>query len=341
MIQGIEGAEPPRPAIPDDATRSAASVDTRPPVIAIGGPTASGKSALALALAERLGGVVINADSMQLYEALSILTARPGADALARAPHRLFGIARADDPWSAGRWRRCAAAEIEAARDAGLRPIVVGGTGLYLHALVDGLAAVPPPDPAIRARLRGLLEERGSAAMHDLLARRDPDGARAVRASDPQRILRALEVIEATGEPLHVWQARQAAPPAEGWSVLQILLMPGRDAVYAACEARFDRMIAEGAVEEARAVRAMKLDPALPAMKAVGLAPLLAHCAGALALEDAVAAAKRDTRRYARRQMTWFRNRSRPDRVVAEQYSESLVPEIFSFISDFRLTPNR
>ena len=311
------------------------------PVIVIGGPTASGKSALALALAERLGGVVINADSMQLYRALSIVTARPGEAALARAPHRLFGIAEADDPWSAGRWQRCAAAEIEAAHGEGLVPIVVGGTGLYLEALVDGLAAVPPADPAIRERLRALLAERGSAAMHDLLAERDPEGARAIRASDPQRILRALEVVEATGEPLHEWHARQASPPADGWAVLQILLMPGRDAVYAACEARFDRMIAEGAVEEARAIRAMALDPALPVMKAVGLAPLLAHCAGTLTLDEAVDAAKRDTRRYARRQMTWFRNRSRPDRVVREQYSESLVPEIFSFISDFRLTPTR
>ena len=311
------------------------------PVIAIGGPTASGKSALALALAERLGGAVINADSMQLYSALSIITARPGAAALARAPHRLFGIAAADDLWSAGRWRGAAVAEIAAAQEADLLPIVVGGTGLYLHALVNGLAAVPPPDPAIRARLRALLAERGSEAMHDMLAERDPAGAAAIRPSDPQRVLRALEVIEATGEPLHVWHARQTAVPAESRAVLQIVLMPAREAVYAACDARFERMIANGAVAEARAVRAMDLDPELPVMKAVGLAPLLAHCAGELPVADAVAAGKRDTRRYARRQMTWFRNQSRPDRVFAAQYSESLLPEIFSFISDFRLTLSR
>ena len=313
----------------------------RAPLIVIGGPTASGKSALALALAERARGVVINADSMQLYGALSIITARPGAAETARAPHRLFGIAAADDPWSAGRWRARAAAEIGAARDRGLLPIVVGGTGLYLRALVDGLAAVPPADPAIRARLRALLAERGAPAMHARLAALDPDGARTVRASDPQRILRALEVVEATGVPLHAWHARQAAAPEEGRAALQILLMPGRDSVYAACEARFDRMIADGAVEEARAVRAMRLDPALPVMKAVGLAPLLAHCGGEIGLDEAVAGAKRDTRRYARRQMTWFRNQSRPDRVIEAQYSESILPEIFSFISDFRLTPPR
>ena len=311
------------------------------PVIAIGGPTASGKSALALALAEGLGGAVINADSMQLYRALSIVTARPGGDALARAPHRLFGIAAADDPWSAGRWRRRAVAEIDAAREQGLLPIVVGGTGLYLHALVNGLAPVPPADPAIRGRLRALLAERGSEAMHALLAERDPTGAAAIRPGDSQRILRALEVIEATGEPLHVWHARQGAPAAEDRAMLQIVLMPDRDAVYAACDARFDRMIADGAVEEARAVLAMGLDPGLPVMKAVGLAPLLAHCADELPLDHAVAAGKRDTRHYARRQMTWFRNRSRPDRVFAAQYSESLLPEIFSFISDFRLTLSR
>lgn len=323
--------------IPTPEAHSAA----RAPLIVIGGPTASGKSALAVALAERLGGVVINADSMQLYGALSILTARPGADALARAPHRLFGIAEPDDIWSAGRWRRRAAEEIETAHAAGKVSIVVGGTGLYLQALTDGLADVPAADPAIRKRLRDLLAERGGEAMHDLLSERDPEGAAAIRPSDPQRILRALEVLEATGEPLRVWHGRQARPPDEGWGVLRILLMPDRDSVYAACDTRFDGMIADGALDEARGVGTMRLDPDLPMMKAVGLAPLLAHCRGELDLADAVAAAKRDTRRYARRQMTWFRNRSKPDRVVAAQYSESLMPEIFSFISDFRLTLSR
>lgn len=321
-------------------TPDADSAARAPPVV-IGGPTASGKSALAVALAERFGGVVINADSMQLYGALSILTARPGADALARAPHRLFGIAGPDDIWSAGRWRRRAADEIDAARAAGKLPVVVGGTGLYLQALTEGLADVPATDPAIRKRLRDLLAERGSEAMHDMLAERDPEGAAAIRPSDPQRILRALEVLEATGEPLRTWHARQTAPTAGGRAALRILLMPDRDAVYAACDARFDRMMADGALAEARAVGAMGLDPGLPMMKAVGLAPLLAHCRGELALGDAVAAAKRDTRRYARRQMTWFRNRARPDRTLSAQYSESLLPEIFSFISEFRLTLSR
>ena len=313
----------------------------RTPVIVVGGPTASGKSALAVTLAERLGGVVINADSMQLYRALSILTARPGADALARAPHRLFGIAEPDDIWSAGRWRRRAVEEIDTARSEGTPPVVVGGTGLYLQALTEGLADVPAADPAVRERLRALLAERGGEAMHRMLAERDPEGAAAIRPSDPQRILRALEVIESTGEPLRAWHARQTPPAGDGRAALQIMLMPDRDAVYAACDARFDRMMADGALAEARAVGAMGLDPGLPMMKAVGLGPLLAHCRGELDLDGAVAAAKRDTRRYARRQMTWFRNRSKPDRVVAAQYSESLLPEIFSFISDFRLTPSR
>ncbi|MDE0335008.1 MAG: tRNA (adenosine(37)-N6)-dimethylallyltransferase MiaA [Defluviicoccus sp.] len=323
--------------IPAPAANSAA----RAPLIVVGGPTAAGKSALAVALAERFGGVVINADSMQLYAALSILTARPGADALARAPHRLFGIAEPDDIWSAGRWRRRAAGEIDAAHAAGKPAIVVGGTGLYLQALTEGLADVPAADPAIRRRLRALLAERGGAAMHGMLSERDPEGAAAIRPSDPQRILRALEVLEATGEPLHVWHARQTTAPPDGWATLQFLLMPDRDAVYAACDARFDRMMADGALAEARAVDAMGLDPELPMMKAVGLAPLLAHCRGERTLDEAVAAAKRDTRRYARRQMTWFRNRSTPDRIVDAQYSESLLPEIFSFISDFRLTLSR
>ncbi len=313
----------------------------RTPVIVVGGPTASGKSALAVALAERFGGVVINADSMQLYRTLSILTARPGADALARAPHRLFGIAEPDDIWSAGRWRRRAVEEIDTARSEGTPPVVVGGTGLYLQALTEGLANVPAADPAVRERLRALLAERGGEAMHRMLAERDPEGAAAIRPSDPQRILRALEVVESTGESLRAWHARQTPAAEDGRAALRILLMPDRDAVYAACDARFDRMMADGALAEARAVGTMGLDPALPMMKAVGLAPLLAHCRGELDLDGAVAAAKRDTRRYARRQMTWFRNRSKPDRVVTAQYSESLLPEIFSFISDFRLTPSR
>ena len=313
----------------------------RAPPIVIGGPTASGKSALAVALAERLDGAVVNADSMQLYRALSILTARPGPDALARAPHRLFGIAEPEDIWSAGRWRRRAVEEIDTARSEGKLPIVVGGTGLYLQALTEGIADVPAADPAIRERLRTLLAERGSEAMHRMLSERDPEGAAAIRPSDPQRILRALEVLEATGEPLHAWHARQTPPAEDGRAALQLLLMPDRDAVYAACDARFDGMMADGALAEARAVDAAGLDPRLPMMKAVGLPPLLAHCRGELGLDDAVAAAKRDTRRYARRQMTWFRNRSKPDRVIAAQYSESLLPEIFSFISDFRLTLSR
>ncbi len=308
------------------------------PVVVIGGPTASGKSALALALAERLDGVVINADAMQLYDALTLITARPGAESLARAPHRLFGIAAADDPYSAGRWRRRAAAEIEAVQRTARLPIVVGGTGLYLRALTRGLAAVPPVDPELRGRLRAALAECGSEAMHRMLCERDPAGAAAIRPTDPQRILRALEVLEATGEPLRAWHARQAETPPEGWTVKRILLMPGRDVAYAACEERFDRMIAAGAVEEARAVDAMGLDPTLPAMKAVGLAPLLAHCRGALGFAEAVAAGKRDTRRYARRQMTWFRNRPEPGHVVPAQYSESILPEIFSFVSETRLT---
>ncbi len=308
------------------------------PLIVIGGPTASGKSALAAALAERAGGVVINADSMQTYRALSILTARPDAETLARAPHVLFGVAEPDDIWSAGRWRRRAADEIEAAHGRGSLPIAVGGTGLYLQALTDGIAEVPSIDPAIRARLRGLLAERGGMAMHRMLSERDPEGAAAIRPSDPQRILRALEVVETTGVPLHAWHARQTSPPEESWAALRILLMPDRDTVYTACDARFDGMMANGALEEAREVGSMGLDPGLPMMKAVGLVPLLAHCRGELDLDDAVAAAKRDTRRYARRQMTWFRNRMQPDRVIEAQYSESMFAEIFSFVSDFRLT---
>ena len=311
--------------------------DAPGPVVVVAGPTASGKSALAAALARRFRGVVINADSVQLYDTLDIISSRPGAAALAAAPHRLYGVLAGDDPCSAGRWLRMAEREIDAALGAGRLPVVTGGTGLYLKALTEGLARVPAIDPALRGRLRRDFAARGAAALHADLAARDPEGARAIRPSDPQRILRALEVVAQTGRTLGSWQAEGAgAPPRRRFA--RVLLMPPRAAVHAACEARVHAMLEAGAVEEARRAVGLGLAPALPVMKAVGLAPFAALAEGRIGRAEAVRLASRDTRRYARRQATWFRRQMAADAVFEAQHSESLQSQIFSFISETLLT---
>jgi tRNA dimethylallyltransferase len=280
---------------------------TRP--ILIAGPTASGKSALALRLAEETGGVIVNADAIEVYAELAILTARPGPDDLARAPHRLYAHVAASDAYSVQRWLADVRPLLAELADARRPPILVGGTGLYLTALTEGLSAVPPVDPAVRARWRAAAAKLGGEALHGELAARDPVMAARLRPSDPQRIVRALEVIEATGRSLADWQ-REASPPIVPLAGARALVVaPERAALRARIEHRFRAMLAAGALDEARAVAALGLDPSLPAMKARGLRPLIAHLADAMMLEDAIAAAVTETRRYAKRQETWFRNR--------------------------------
>ncbi len=327
------------------------------------GPTASGKSGLALALAEALDGVVINADSMQVYRELEILTARPGADALARAPHRLYGSFPGSEVCSAGRWRALALTEIEAAATAGKLPILAGGTGFYLRALEDGLAEIPEIPIEIRDRARALHAAEGGAAFRAALAARDPVMAGRLQAADGQRLIRAWEVLEATGRSLADWQAEAQAEPAP-YRFLHLALIPPRDRLYAACDRRFEEMVDRGAVDEVRRLLALGLDPALPVMKAVGVAELGAYLAGEIDRAEAVARAQQATRRYAKRQLTWLRTqsplgasgavpRADPEPVAAEaeprtnpawivinqQYSESLDPKIFTIIRQFVLTP--
>jgi len=308
-----------------------------PPLILIGGPTASGKSALALAIAEEFAGTVINADSMQIYRDLAILTARPGPADEARAPHRLYGLLDAADPCSAARWRDLAEGEIAAAEARGSLAVVVGGTGLYLRALVDGLADIPPVPAATRAEARRLHQRLGGAGFRACLAARDPAGAARLAAGDTQRLLRAYEVIVATGRPLGDWQQDQVAGPRRT-NVATLVLMPPRPSLYAACEGRFAAMVAAGALEEVRALLARRLDPALPAMKAVGVPELARHLAGAIPLDEAIRFGQQATRRYAKRQVTWFRHQMPEAKVIVAQFSESLLEEIFSFIRQFLLT---
>ncbi|MFO1059896.1 MAG: tRNA (adenosine(37)-N6)-dimethylallyltransferase MiaA [Dongiaceae bacterium] len=312
------------------------------PVLVIAGPTAGGKSALALAAAEAFGGTVINADSLQVYRELAILTARPDAAAEARLPHRLYGVLPAAERCSAGRWAGLAAAAIAAATAAGRLPILVGGTGLYLRALLDGLAPIPAVPEAALAEAAARLAALGRAAFHAELARRDPATAARLRPGDPQRLARAWAVLAATGRPLSQWQAEPARPVLP-LDPLLLRLEPDRARLYRACDARFLAMLEAGALDEARALRALDLDPGLPAMKAVGVRQLLDHLAGRTSLAAAVAAAQQATRNYAKRQLTWFRHQL-PGAERLEPYwedakfSERFLAEVFSKIRHFQLT---
>lgn len=316
------------------------SIEPRPRVVIIAGPTASGKSAAALAIAEAFGGTIINADAMQVYRELAILTARPDAAMLARAPHLLYGVMAAAEACSAGTWRGLALGAIAATQAAGRLPIVVGGTGLYLRALTHGLARIPPVPAAIRNAVRARIAAEGAVRLHDELLRRDPAAAARIAPGDGQRIARALEVHEATGRGLTDWHrgAAQADDALEA-DFLTLLLAPNRATLYAACDGRLATMMRDGAIEEVRALTVLGLAPGLPAMKAMGVRPLLRHLAGEIPLADATAEIARETRRLAKRQFTWFRHQLTPDQVITEQFSESLNPRIFAFISSFLLTP--
>jgi tRNA dimethylallyltransferase len=276
--------------------------------VLIAGPTASGKSALALALAERLGGIVINADSMQVYRDLKIITARPGAAEEARAPHLLYGHVDAARNYSVGCFLGDAGAALEEARRQGRVAIFTGGSGLYFKALTSGLAAIPPIPPDIRAAVRARLDAAGAPALHGELARRDPATAERLRPADRTRIARALEVLEATGRSISDWHRDGLPPLLDGSRIAKIFLSPDRAALYRRIDARFDAMLAAGAIEEVRRLAARRLDPLLPAMKAHGVPWLIRHLAGEMSLAAAAEAAKKDTRHYAKRQFTWFRH---------------------------------
>jgi tRNA dimethylallyltransferase len=289
--------------------------------IVLAGPTASGKSALALALAEALKpsgitAVLINADSMQVYRELRVLTARPGADEEARVPHRLYGVLPASERCSVARWRDLAVAAIEEVwRDGGV-PIVVGGTGLYIRALLDGLAPVPEIPEEIRKATADHFEAIGAEAFHAALAARDPVSAARLAGGDRQRLLRAWEVVEATGRSLSRWH-REAAMPGLAGGHMKILLECAREDLYRRCEMRFDAMLEAGALDEVARLHEAGLDPDLPAMKALGVAVLGALSRGEIDRETAAEQVRKETRNFAKRQMTWFRNQYEPDLTVS------------------------
>ncbi|MCF8466440.1 MAG: tRNA (adenosine(37)-N6)-dimethylallyltransferase MiaA [Sneathiella sp.] len=307
--------------------------------ILLAGPTASGKSALAIAIAEEFDGVIINADSMQVYDGLRVLTARPGAEDEARVPHRLYGVLDPSDFCTAARWRDLALLEIEAARAAGKIPIVTGGTGLYFDILTKGIAEVPPISEAVRTHLRALQRTEGNSAIYARLKEKDPAMASRLNEGDTQRLLRALEVVEETGTSLKTWQERTAQGPVLEGPRLWLALTPDRPWVYARCDARLDWMLDEGgALEEVRNLMARQLDPALPAMKALGVPELMLVVEGKLDRDAALERIKMLTRRYAKRQMTWIRNKMCKANLSFAQDLESLKDDFFPFIRRFLLT---
>lgn len=288
------------------------SVNNTSSVLIIAGPTASGKTALAIALGlahtrqTGQGTSIINMDSMQLYRELPIMSAQPTAEEQAALPHHLYGVLPASDASSVARYATMAQAEIAAVQQTGRLPILVGGTGLYLKVLVEGIAAMPVIPPAVRDAARALQQKIGSPALHALVSDKDPVAGARLKPNDTQRLLRAWEVWEGTGITLTDWQQQQGQPVLTNWRALA--LMPPREALYAKIDARFGEMITSGGLEEVRALRQQNLPATLPALKATGVPELNAHLDGDISLDDAISAGAQATRHYAKRQFTWFRN---------------------------------
>jgi tRNA dimethylallyltransferase len=296
----------------------------KPDVIVVTGPTASGKSALALALAEARGGTVINADAMQTYDAFPILTAQPSAEERARAPHALYGVLPLSETLSAARWRDLASAEIERCK----LPILCGGSGLYLRALMQGISAIPAVPPGLRDVANAEWESMGAELFRARLAERDPVTVARLKPGDRQRHIRAWEVVEATGQPLSQWQEEKGKPAP--YRFVTILLAPDRAWLRARIETRFDAMLEEGVLAEARTVFDHKPNPAWPGLKAHGAPELFAHLRGQLGLAEVRQIAVNHTRQYAKRQMTWFRHQLTPDLVIDPSVDQSMErPEKF------------
>jgi tRNA dimethylallyltransferase len=300
--------------------------------ILIAGPTASGKSALALALAEHLGGVIVNADSMQVYDELRILTARPSAEEELRVPHRLYGHIPAREAYSAGRFHREAGAAIAEARAAGRPAIFVGGTGLYFKVLLEGLSPIPDIPEVVRSHWRAEGARRGAADLHGELAQRDPAMAARLMPTDTQRLVRALEVLEGSGKSLAEWQAIPGTPLLAEADTVRLVVSLDRDELYRRCDARFDSMLRSGALEEVQRLRGMQLDPALPAMRALGVGPLMALLEGRMGHDEAATRAKSATRNFAKRQLTWLRRHMIAWEPIHAQQTQFMMQQTIALI---------
>jgi len=303
-------------------------------VALIAGPTASGKSALALALAEKANGVIVNADSAQIYRDLPILSAAPSTEETARAEHRLYGARDAADPCSAADWAESAKREIADVQKSGRLPILVGGTGLYLRTLLEGIAPVPPIDPAVRKRVRATSVEDNLLQ----LQKADPDAASRLNPNDRTRIARALEVVRSTGQKLADWPSRREGGIGGDISLSPLILLPPRPWLYERCDRRFETMVESGAIEEVQALLARNLDPSLPVMRAIGVREIAAFLAGELDREEMIARGSQATRNYAKRQYTWFAHQPPADwRRFHEPLDVDRLGEALAVLADNRL----
>jgi tRNA dimethylallyltransferase len=293
--------------------------------VLIAGPTASGKSALALRLARKLNGVIVNADSMQVYRDLRVITARPSPEEEASLPHRLFGHVDVAENYSVGRWCRDVGETLADIADEGRVPILVGGTGLYFKALTGGLAAVPPIPADVRNAVRGRLQRQGVRPLYAELMERDPATAHRLMPLDRSRITRALEVILGTGRSLSDWHREGMPAILDGARAAKVFITCERQELVRRIETRFAAMLSGGALEEVRALAARGLDPSLPAMKAHGVPRLIRHLSGEISLDEACAGAVMDTRRYAKRQITWFRNQMKDWRWTSADEAEAII----------------
>jgi tRNA dimethylallyltransferase len=318
------------------------AMNALPHALIVAGPTASGKSALAIAIAEHVGGTIINTDSMQVYRELRVLTARPTAEDEAQVPHRLYGIRPAAEAGSVAWWRDQALAAMDEARAGGRLPILTGGTGMYFAALTDGLTDIPDPGPDARAEARRLLAEQGAAALHGSLTHVDPATAARLNPEDSQRIARAWEVWRGTGLGLAAWQTRRSAPAP--WRFTAIRLDPPRDVLRVAIATRFGAMVRDGVIDEVSELLALNLDPSLPAMRAHGVEELSAYLAGTATLEEAGRRTELITGQYTKRQATWFRHRALASQTRTftinsrftsmTQFSERERSDLFTFIEN-------
>ena len=308
------------------------------PVLIVAGPTASGKSALALDLADAFDGVVINADSMQVYEELRVLSARPDESETARAPHRLYGVLSGREACSAGKWREMAMAEITDCHANGKLPIITGGTGMYLNALTEGIAPIPDVPARIREAMTAELEQMGHEAFFEKLKRDDAETAATLDGTNTQRLIRAAEVFAHTGRGLTSWHQEPVITPPENMKFKKLCYMPPREILYDRCNRRFDLMIEQGAIDEVRELIALNLPETAPVMKAVGVRELGAYLAGEIDLATAKEKSQRETRRYAKRQLTWFRHQMTDKEIIDAQYSESLAAKMRHDVNQFLLT---
>jgi tRNA dimethylallyltransferase len=299
--------------------------------VLIAGPTASGKSALALAIAEAIDGVIVNTDSMQVYRETRILTARPTDEDTAQAPHLLYGHVGVAESYSAGRYQAEAAHALRTARESGRVPIFTGGTGLYFGVLTEGIANIPEVPSGVREAVEALREDIGPKAFHDKLAMRDPQAAARLPDSDTQRTLRAYEVFEATGRPLSEWQKEMGDPLLGGMNLARFVISPPRDVLHDRINARFDAMLARGAMEEVAALEGLKLSPT--AQKIIGLRELREVAEGAMPLDEAREKSKAATRQYAKRQVTWFRGRMADWNWIEEGSLSNNISHILSELS--------